>query len=356
MIGEDVMVVGAGMTTSVGLTAGQTAAAVRASLARFQEATWIGSSQEPFTVASVPDEHLTDLQQELAGGLELPRRETRLLGLAAMALVDCASPLAQTGKARSLCLALALPEMELSRPLDPTAFLERLALVTEGIVDPATSQSSPKGRAGGLLAVGQAVRQIQEGAVRVAVAGGVDSYVEYGILDQLDAERRIKSALVLDGFIPGEGAGFLLLASRGAAERANLTPLARLSAVSVGFEPGHLYSEDTYRGEGLDQAFKAFFRARGLTQPIREVYSSMNGESHWAREWGVAYLRNRKGFDLDHGMNHPADCFGDTGAACGPLMVGLAAIGIARGYRRSPCLVYGSSDRGERAVIAVSRP
>jgi 3-oxoacyl-[acyl-carrier-protein] synthase-1 len=52
-------------------------------------------------------------------------------------------------------------------------------------------------------------------------------------------------------------------------------------------------------------------------------------------------------------MHHPADCCGDTGAAAGPLMTGLAALGLAGGYRRGPCLVYGSSDRGGRAALAV---
>ena len=52
-------------------------------------------------------------------------------------------------------------------------------------------------------------------------------------------------------------------------------------------------------------------------------------------------------------MHHPADCHGDTGAAAGPLMAGLAALGIRDGYRRPPRLVYGSSDRGERAALVV---
>ena len=49
-------------------------------------------------------------------------------------------------------------------------------------------------------------------------------------------------------------------------------------------------------------------------------------------------------------MHHPADCSGDSGAACGPIMAGLAALGIRDSYRRTPALVYGSSDRGARAA------
>jgi 3-oxoacyl-[acyl-carrier-protein] synthase I len=79
----------------------------------------------------------------------------------------------------------------------------------------------------------------------------------------------------------------------------------------------------------------------------------MNGESHWAKEWGIGFLRNRAAFSERHGLHHPADSLGDTGAACGPILVGLAALGIRDRYRRTPCLVYGSSDRGPRAALAV---
>jgi 3-oxoacyl-[acyl-carrier-protein] synthase I len=122
----------------------------------------------------------------------------------------------------------------------------------------------------------------------------------------------------------------------------------------VAVEEGHLYSEVPYRGEGLARAIEDLVVSGTLPLPVREVYSSMNGERHWAKEWGVSLLRNRAAFDPDHGMHHPADCTGDTGAACGPLMVGLAALGVAGGYRRSPCLVYGSSDDGARAVLGVT--
>ena len=119
-------------------------------------------------------------------------------------------------------------------------------------------------------------------------------------------------------------------------------------------EPGHLYSEEPYQGNGLALAVQQLIQSGAMAGPIQEVYSSMNGENHWAKEWGVAFLRNSGGFLYDHGMHHPADCYGDTGAACGPLMVGLAALAIKQGYSRSPALIYGSSDRGLRAALVLS--
>jgi 3-oxoacyl-[acyl-carrier-protein] synthase-1 len=80
----------------------------------------------------------------------------------------------------------------------------------------------------------------------------------------------------------------------------------------------------------------------------------MNGESHWSKEWGVTGIRNKAALQPGYRMQHPADCYGDTGAASGALMVALAALGVAAGYRRHPCLIYGSSDRGPRAALALT--
>jgi 3-oxoacyl-[acyl-carrier-protein] synthase-1 len=132
-----------------------------------------------------------------------------------------------------------------------------------------------------------------------------------------------------------------------------LSPLALLSQVATGYEEGHLYSDKPYRGDGLAGTFEKFFQETGIKDPVKEVYSSMNGENHWAKEWGVAHIRNQAFFDAEHGMHHPADCFGDTGAASGILLISLAAIGLIEGYRGSPSLVTCSSDFGDRSAVAV---
>ena len=133
-----------------------------------------------------------------------------------------------------------------------------------------------------------------------------------------------------------------------------LERLGRVSQAALGFEEGHLYSYVPYRGTGLAATIGQLVSLGALQDPIAEVFSSMNGESHWSKEWGVGYLRNKAVFQPTYRMHHPADCCGDTGAACGALMVGLAMLGINAGYRASPALVYGSSDHGQRAAVVVS--
>jgi 3-oxoacyl-[acyl-carrier-protein] synthase-1 len=84
-----------------------------------------------------------------------------------------------------------------------------------------------------------------------------------------------------------------------------------------------------------------------------DVYSSMNGESHWSKEWSVAYLRNRAAFNEGFRVHHPADCYGDLGAAAGPALIALVLLGMRGGYRAPAGLVYCSSDRGQRAAMLV---
>jgi len=84
---------------------------------------------------------------------------------------------------------------------------------------------------------------------------------------------------------------------------------------------------------------------------IDVVYSSMNGESHWAREFGVARLRNCRHFRESAVVEHPADCYGDLGAATGPVLMGLAALDLMKRARPARHLVCCSSDHTPRAAV-----
>lgn len=350
---EPVVIVGVGMMTAVGLSAPETAASVRAVTARFDSVPYLDKRSDHFTAAMVPKDALPPLDDALERAAGLASRERRMLRLATLPLRECLARLPESARGGALPLCLAMSESQPRRPLEPSAFLQYLATQVGGAIDPDRSDASHTGRAGGLLAVGQAVLTVQQGAPFV-VAGGIDTYLDPYVLGTLDAEARVKSRANLDGFIPGEGAAFVLLTSARTATTYSLTPFAQVSPVATGFEQGHLYSEEPYKGDGLAQTIAALAATSGAPAPFQEVFSSMNGESHWAKEWGVARTRNGGAFDATHGLHHPADCYGDTGAAAGPLMIGLAALGVRATSRRSPALVYGSSDHGQRAAVAIS--
>ena len=108
-----------------------------------------------------------------------------------------------------------------------------------------------------------------------------------------------------------------------------------------------MYSDDPYRGDGLNGAFKQAITNRNATG-IHTVYASINGESFWAKELGVAITRNQKALHNDVVIEHPADCFGDTGAAFSAVVLGMLTAGSPGVY-----LVYGSSDGAARAAMCV---
>jgi 3-oxoacyl-[acyl-carrier-protein] synthase I len=349
---DDVVLVGAGMVTAVGLTAVETAGSVRSGTARFAESHLFDKQAEPFVLAEVPEDGLPELAEDGVGA-GVTARETRMIRLAMVALAGCLKALPQGEPPPGL--SLALPETSTLLPLDHEEFLKHLGERSGWRFDPKSSDASHRGRAGSLIAVGQASERIRRGRADYVLAGGVDTYRDVYVLGTLDKERRVKSSANLDGFIPGEGAVFVLLAGRAAVVRAGLTPWAVVSAVAQAEEPGHLYSDAPYKGDGLALAVQQLVQSGAIAAPVQEVYSSMNGESHWAKEWGVARIRSHGKFAPDLGMHHPADCYGDTGAASGILMLALAGLGIMEGYRRSPALIYASSDQGARTALVVAK-
>jgi 3-oxoacyl-[acyl-carrier-protein] synthase I len=227
-------------------------------------------------------------------------------------------------------------------------FLAQLAAQSGAKLDLDKSAVIPKGGASGLFAIHEAIALVKSNAVPYAIAGGVDTFLDLRRLAFLDSEDRLTGAS-MDGFIPGEGAAFLLLGK-------SKSSLARITGVGLGSEKGHRYSKEPYRGDGLADAFRAAFASRPANAPkVHTVYAGFNGESMPAKEWGVAYLRNKDHFADPFAVEHPADVIGDAGAALGPIMVVLAALGIAGGHRSEACLVWSTSDREPRAAAIVER-
>lgn len=344
-----------GIITAVGLDAEQTAASVRAGITRFSETSIHNKRFVPFTMAILPDEVLPPPEPEIDKLTGLTSRQIRMLRLAAPALQAAAETALDIER---IPLYLGVPEALPGRPAPvDNKFLEYLSLQSGVQFNVAESRLFPKGRAAGLLALKEAIELLEPGGnVEYVMVGGVDTYLDLYLLGNLDMQDRILVGQVMDGFIPGEGAGFLLLTALENATNRKLSPLALVSPVSRGFEEGHLYSEQPYKGDGLATALSELFAESGIAEPINEVYSAMNGENHWAKEWGVAFMRNQVFFNQEHGMRHPADCYGDTGVASGIILAALAVIGMKEGYRKSPALVTCSSDYGERAAAAILSP
>jgi 3-oxoacyl-[acyl-carrier-protein] synthase-1 len=354
-----IAIVSAGAVTAVGLTLAETAASARARVARLREIAWRDRRFEPFIVGGVPEAGLPPLAAALATrGLQ--SREARMLRLAQVALEDALGPseaVAGLGldAEHPLPLLLGLPEHHTTQPIEPQRFIQRLALQTDLPLDIKRSVAVPRGRAAALMGLREAAARLQRGDTPFVLVGGVDTLVDLYVLGTLDLEGRVRNEVNSDGLVPGEGAGFLLLCTAETAQQRGLQPLAWLQGAATGQEAGHLYAEEPYLGEGLAATFAALLAEAPPATPISCVYASFNGERYWAREYGVARLRAAAAFDPDHAVEHPAETFGDLGAAHGAVLAAVAAAGVSAGYRKSPCLIFASSDHADRAAALITR-
>lgn len=348
----NVVIAAAGLVSAGGLSLAENAATTRSRLACFREIAWLDRRFESFIVAGVPDDGLPPLSEALVA-TRLPSREVRTLRLAHAALADLFAGLPSDLLAAPLLLGLS--EHNTTQTLDPTGFLHNLALQAGACFELAGSIAAPRGRAAGLMALGRATNCIASGQADFMLVGGVDSLIDLYVLGALDRAERIRGEAVSDGFTPGEGAAFLLLASEAAARDRGIRPLARVAGSGSATEAGHLYSDEPYLGDGLAAAVGAALEAAALGTPIQTTCCSFNGERYWAREFGVTRIRNAEHFAPDSRMEHPAECFGDLGGAHGAALAALAAHGIANGYMGGPVLAYASSDRGDRAALVLDR-
>ena len=312
MAATDIVIASAGVVSPIGLSLAETAAAARSRTARLREIAWLDRRFEPFIVGTVPDNGLPELAAPLAE-LPLQYREARMLRLAHVALEEALAPL-QPALGR-VPLLLGLPEQHTTLPIDPQSFITRLNVQLPDRLDVARSVAAPRGRAAALMALREATARLARGDSEFVLVGGVDCLVDLYVLGTLDLQGRIRNEVNSDGFSPSEGAAFLLLSLASTAQTHGLKPLAQVLGCANGQEPGHLYSDDKYLGEGLAATFATLLAESPPPQPIASVYSSFNGERYWAREYGVARLRQAHAFAPDHRMEHPAECFGDMGSA-----------------------------------------
>lgn len=339
---NSIHIVATGARTPLGLNCAASAAARRAGIG--------AACEHPFMIDRCGDPMTVALDKKLSPALV---GTPRLLALAEPALREACAVLGEAGlDTTRIPLLLALPEL---RP----GFSEQDAhAIREGLQDieslPVQTdvQVSPQGHAAGLALLAMAARQLREGVAELCLVGGVDSYLEPDTMDWLDANRQLAGATARSAFVPGEGAGFCLLATSAASERLGLQPLMTLRTASVAREIRLIKSDDISLGEGLTTVVRSI--AARLTLPqeqITGVICDINGERYRGEEWGFVCLRAGACFDDPTRYWSPADVWGDLGAASGPLFAMLACEGVRRGYAPGPrTLLWASSEQGLRAA------
>jgi 3-oxoacyl-[acyl-carrier-protein] synthase-1 len=340
---SSVYIVANGARTPLGLRAAPSAAAYRAGIS--------GVSEHPFMIDQVGDPMPGCLDAQLDPGMMGP---ARLLAMAETALLEACAPLGDA-RARHLRLPvyLGLPEIRPGfTPKDAEAVRSGLARFEGLPIEISEVNIFTEGHAAGLSALAKANEQIHKGAIEACLVGGVDSYFNPDTMEWLDENRQLVGAISRSGFVPGEGAGFCLLMSEHARAQLALTALARVLAVAMGRETKLMKTSDICLGVGLTAAVQ---NAVGCLAPpsetVHAVICDINGERYRGEEWGFVCLRLSRYFDDPTAYWSPADCWGDMGAASGPLFAMLACQAAVRGYGKGPrTMLWASSECGLRAA------
>jgi 3-oxoacyl-[acyl-carrier-protein] synthase I len=347
------VVQGAGAICSIGYSLPQIWATVRASISSYAFCGLLDRHGEPFRMAMVDDQELELMapENDLAA---LTMRERRMVRLAAPALREAVAGL-ELRQAPPLFLGLPRPAPN-SQPTSLPVLVATLARQAGVPLAESASSGALAGRAAFFLALEQGLRFLASGRGTVAIVGAVDSHLDLRLLAELDAQRRLLGEGVSDGFIPGEGAGFLVLARAAVAPKPRTTFCA---GAGLAKDPGHRHGDAPALGEGLWLAMNALLATTPLGKAqLQTVFAGLNGESFGAKEWGLARLRHQAAFSQQAPCEHPADCYGDVGAATGALLAGLAHASLAATHRQGPVLVWASSDHEERgcAILDITPP
>jgi 3-oxoacyl-[acyl-carrier-protein] synthase I len=340
-------VIATGARTPLGLDAQSTAAAVRAAVSSFAEFPFILPSGQPVVVSAD-----TELDSKLEG------RE-RLVPMITSVLDEAVRALAQTSPYRGTCyLLLALPE---ARPgfTDEDAQWIRTAVTSRWHVPDWEVRAGVVGRghAGAIQAIQRVGQESARGVEGLFLVVGADSYHHADTFTWLEQQRRFAQPAVRGGFIPGEGAACLVLASSRLQSEIGAEPLATLEGVGLAQERLLRDSDTGSFGAGMTEAVLG--ATAGLQLPreaVDTLYSDINGERYRSEEWGFVAMKT---YEVWKSLEYeaPASNWGDVGAAHGTLAVALAVQSFKRRYARGPrALVMAGSDSGVRGAMLLQDP
>ncbi len=348
---SQVYIAGIGMLTPVGVNTAMTAASIQAGISQYAVSEYYTADDQPITMSCAPEELFTAMEIEIDEGKCYGEQYDHIIKMAILAIQEAVS---QQSIKDPIPLILAMPEPHPDAGhIETKLLVKNLAMQDDIPISADQVRTIHTGRAAGIQALELAFRYLYEAGADFVLIGGSDSYLSYSRLDALDTER-LNTPINMDSFVPGEGAGFLLLTRHAEHALIENEQCIVLHPPGITEEPGHINSEEPHLGEGLDQAFK--LALNGHTGPgIDTIYASMNGERYWSKEYGVALIRNKDCFQEDHKIEHPADCYGDLGAATSPVLIGLAAANMLKQAKSTTSLIYSSSDSAWRGAVRLEK-
>ena len=333
-------IVGSGMVSAVGLSAPASCAAIRCAIDNFQETRFIDRGGEWLIAASV--------------ALEQPwRGRIKLIKMAARAIAEA---LHSTPGLNPHDTPLLLGLAEAERPGRLEGLDKGLLHAIEdelGLRFHPSSNVIVRGRVSAAVALLNARTLIHQAGHHHVLVAGVDSFLSAPTLAAFEERQRLLTSQNSNGFIPGEGASAVVLASPLGSAGPQLTCIG----LGFGMEKATVEAEDIpLRAEGLTQAVRAALSEAGCgLEQMDYRLTDLSGEQYYFKEASLALgrsLRVRKEF---FHLWHPADCIGEVGAAIGPVMLAVALAASRKGYGEGPNIFcHLGNDAGERAVALLS--
>ncbi|MDJ0656454.1 MAG: beta-ketoacyl synthase N-terminal-like domain-containing protein [Xanthomonadales bacterium] len=341
----------AGLVTAVGGCYEQTATSIRAGISRLNLAWDHGEdSNDLLFCARVEDGFLPALTSKLTQVLADSPRTVRCLQLAQLALQDLA-----VDALDDVPLFLALPEP--SEGLEPLLndFPDMLEQQTGLRFSATHRQVYAYGQAGGLAAFHGARSLIEAGSAPRVLLGGVDSRSQARSLACFRAQDRALRLEQAHGYVPGEGAGFLLIEAAGADSEVLIHEpgFAQQAPDAAETKPADPGQGSEAPGTALGKAMAAAARNAG-GDTVATLISPLTGQVDQTNEWGDACTHLADHISMTPFLTHPCHLFGDLGAALAPVSVALAAHGIKGSYLPAPVMVCSISDGGQRAAALVT--
>jgi 3-oxoacyl-[acyl-carrier-protein] synthase-1 len=219
-------------------------------------------------------------------------------------------------------------------------------------------QIVPRGHAALAFALPPICSALASGRFDAAIVGGVDTAYDAEVVDDLLAQRRLFDGKNLDGFIPGEGGAFLLLARGDVAKRARWESQARIEAVASAEEPAALDPELPVTAAALTRALRVVCdRLEASQRGVDYWLSDLTHEPDRVREFLLAFPR------ASAGIGHPdttvellSPFLGDLGAATLPTALVLGVEAFLRGDPPGrTCLASASSPGPTRGAVLLSK-
>lgn len=325
----------ASLVTSVGLSGPAACAAIRAKVTNPTETRFMGNEGNWIMA------HQVELERGWSG-------RTRLAKLAAMAIDEALADLPR-GEWPSTPVLLCMAEP--GRPGRLSGLEEQLLPDVLQELDATFARGSAivaHGRVSVAVAMAQARTLIEAGAPRVLIVA-VDSLVQSATLAHYQRQGRLLTPSNSNGFIPGEGAGALVVG------KPDGTPALLCTGFGMAMETASLDSGEPLRGDGLSAAIKA-----ALGEAGREMHdmdfriTDLSGEQYYFKEAALALARVLRRRKEEFETWHPAECIGEAGALAGAAVLAVADMACRKGYTLGhEILAHMSNDAGQRAAMTL---